>query len=112
MVVMGFPPHHRFPPMEPEAPVSPPVAGASLCLGVTRMPFLLMYLRRTSCHSSFGWEAPVQTIHLAGAFFRAAETCLSILVSAVSTRLTVCGSRKRQRTRRRGKYGLTLPERG
>jgi hypothetical protein len=20
---MGFPPHHRFPPMEPEAPVSP-----------------------------------------------------------------------------------------
>jgi hypothetical protein len=30
MQVMGFPPHHRFPPTEPEAPVPPPVAGASL----------------------------------------------------------------------------------
>jgi hypothetical protein len=29
-LVMGFPPRHRFPPKEPEAPALPPVTGASL----------------------------------------------------------------------------------
>jgi hypothetical protein len=75
--------------MEPEAPVCPPSPG-------------LLYV---------SGALPANVLAVAGASFEVAETCLSMLVSAVSKRWTVCGSQT-AKDQKRERHGSDLARKG